>query len=557
MTTDVEHTEGAGPAHYPTLSQIESPADLKKIPEAALPELCAEIRSCLIENLSVNPGHFGSSMGAVDIIVALHYVFDTPRDRIVFDVGHQAYAHKLLTGRRDAFATQRTLGGISGFPFPAESEYDTFVAGHASNSISAALGMAIADLNTPGEEDRKTVALIGDASIGGGLAFEGLNNASINLYIAVTPYETRNITSCAIAKKLGARKTVARIDNSEFLKTENRSVLREIGIDHLIYPENLAANEINMSLTHNWARYWGEFHDGKLLMIGVKIHSDSILLEREIKDLPVTTHDFHIAAVKRNNETLIPHGNTKILADDIVYFITTPPHIQNVREMCGKRKRVIRNVMINGGGRIAMRFAKLHHDKFHIKILEQDLDRCEELATALPDCEIVHGDGRDVEVLRENSIDKYDAFLALTESSETNILTCMNAKEFGIPKTIAEVENLQFFGIGEYLNIGTIINKKLLASSRIFQILLDADETDLRFLALADAEVAEIDVKEGAKITKAQVKDLRLPQGMTLAALVRDEHVYLINGLTRIQAGDYVVVFSLMGTLQKIEKWFN
>lgn len=160
------------------LEGIDSPADLRALDPALLPQLCSEIRTSLIKHLSKNPGHFGSSMGAVEIIVALHYVFNTPRDRIVFDVGHQAYAHKLLTGRREAFKTQRTLNGISGFPFPAESEYDTFVCGHAGNSISAALGMATADLNTPSEKDRQTVALIGDASIGNGLAFEGLNNVS-------------------------------------------------------------------------------------------------------------------------------------------------------------------------------------------------------------------------------------------------------------------------------------------------------------------------------------------------------------------------------------------
>lgn len=162
------------------ISSINSPEDLRKIPLDRLPELCAEIREFLIANLSQNPGHFGSSMGAVDIIVALHYVYNTPRDRIVWDVGHQAYAHKILTGRRDDFKNLRKYRGLSGFPIPSESIYDSFVSGHAGNSISAALGMAIADMNTPGETDRKTVAVIGDASIGNGLAFEGLNNASNN-----------------------------------------------------------------------------------------------------------------------------------------------------------------------------------------------------------------------------------------------------------------------------------------------------------------------------------------------------------------------------------------
>lgn len=165
---------------YRMLSRIDSPADLRKLAEDDLPQLCCEIREYLIQNLAVNPGHFASSMGAVELIVALHYVFDTPYDRLVWDVGHQAYAHKLLTGRREAFKTQRTLNGISGFPSPHESEYDTFMAGHASNSISAALGMAIADKLTPGDENRKNVAIIGDASISGGLAFEGINNAANN-----------------------------------------------------------------------------------------------------------------------------------------------------------------------------------------------------------------------------------------------------------------------------------------------------------------------------------------------------------------------------------------
>lgn len=180
MEKSIQHinTASGGTSHL--LQGISSPADLRRLDVGQLPEVCHEIRDIIIDTLSVNPGHFASSMGAVDIIVALHYVFNTPRDRIVFDVGHQAYAHKILTGRRDALATQRTLNGISGFPTPSESEYDTFTCGHAGNAISAALGMAIADMNTPGEEDRNTVVLIGDASISNGLSFEGLNNASIN-----------------------------------------------------------------------------------------------------------------------------------------------------------------------------------------------------------------------------------------------------------------------------------------------------------------------------------------------------------------------------------------
>ncbi|MDE6669808.1 MAG: Trk system potassium transporter TrkA [Muribaculaceae bacterium] len=381
--------------------------------------------------------------------------------------------------------------------------------------------------------------------------------AEADLYIAVTPYETRNITSCAIAKKLGARKTVARIDNSEFLIPQNGLILKSLGVDFLIYPENLAADEIALALEHNWARYWGELNNGELLVIGVKLHSHSSLIDCKLKDLPVTGHNFHVAAIKRNNETIIPGGNDEIRHDDIVYFITTPPYIQTVRELCGKKKRYVKKALILGGSRIAMRFAKLYSDKFHLKIIDYNRERCEELATALPNCEIVCGDGRDIEVLREHNIYQYDAFMALTESSETNILACMTAKEFGVAKTIADVENLQFLSQAENLNIGTTINKKLLASSHIFKLLLDTDESNAKCLALADAEVSELMVRPGARITKAPVKDLHLPFGMTLAAVIKNGVSMLVGGNTRIDAGDFVVVFSLSGTLHKIEKWFT
>ncbi len=381
--------------------------------------------------------------------------------------------------------------------------------------------------------------------------------ADADLYIAVTPYETRNITSCAIAKKLGAKKTVARIDNFEFLKPQNRKILKEVGADYLIYPENLAAEEIDLALSHNWARYWGELHGGKLLLIGVKLHDDSPLIDCKLKDLPVKTHDFHVAAIKRNNETIIPTGQDEILRDDIVYFITTPEYVNEVQEICGKKKKIIKKALLLGGSRIGIRFARQFHEKYHIKIIDNNRQHCEMMATELPDCEIVYGDGRDVEVLRENYVYQYDAFLALTDSSETNILACLTAKEFGVCKTVADVENLQFLSQAENLNIGTTINKKLLASSHIFRILLVADESNTKFLALADAEVAEMPVKPKSKITRAVVKDLKLPYGMTLAALVRGENCELINGNTKIEAGDIVVVFCLSGTFRKIEKWFN
>ncbi len=391
-------------------------------------------------------------------------------------------------------------------------------------------------------------------------SFETMRTAGINhadLYIAVTPYETRNIASCSIAKRLGVKKTVARIDNYEFLKPENRKILKDLGIDTLIYPEFVAAQAIDLSLSHNWARYWAELGNGQLNLIGVKLRGNSKLCGLKIKDMPVSAHHFHIAAIKRNAETVIPGGNDTVEDNDIVYFITTPEYVEEVRELCGKKYKEIRKVMIMGGSQIALRFCYDFQNKYDILILDINRERCEYLATELPDIEVVNGDGRDVEVLRENSVYQYDAFVALTGQSETNILSCLTAKDFGVVKTIADVENLQFFSLAENLNIGHSINKKLMASSSIFQILLDSDETNSKFLALSDAEVCELVVKDNAKITKKHVKDLNLPWGMTLAALIRDGKAELIGGMTKIMSGDHVVVFCLTGTISKVEKWFN
>lgn len=391
-------------------------------------------------------------------------------------------------------------------------------------------------------------------------SFQTLKNigiSSTDLYVAVTPYESRNITSCAIAKKLGARKTVARIDNYEFLLPKNTQILKELGVDQLIYPELLAAEEINLSLSHNWARYWGELHGGQLLLIGVKLHEKSPLLNLSLMELPVENHDFHVAAIKRHNETIIPTGRDRLLLDDIVYFITTPEYIEKVRDLCGKKKKYIKKAFIYGASRIAIRFAKEYSHLYQLKIIDSNMEKCQQLATELPNVEVIYGDGLDLDILRENNIYQNDAFLALTDSSETNILACLTAKEFGVSKTVADVENIQFLSQAENLNIGTTINKKLLSSSRIFKLLLAADESNSKFLTLADAEVAEIQANKGSKITKEEVRNLKLPYGMTLAALVRDNHCQLVSGMTRIQAGDYVVVFCLAGMLQKLEKWFG
>lgn len=378
-----------------------------------------------------------------------------------------------------------------------------------------------------------------------------------DLFIAVTPYETTNVTACAMAKSIGAKKTVARIDNYEFMIDESQEFFTKIGVDYLIYPEFLAAQEIMTSLKRSWVRHWFELHDGEIILVGVKLRDTAPLIGKQLKDLAFVQRNFHISAIKRNHETIIPRGDDIIRANDILYFTTTRDHVDDLLDLCGKVQHDIKRVLIMGGSRIAIRLVAMAGEEYSFKIIESNLEVCKHLPERCPNCEIVHGDARDFDVLREEGIEDFDAFIALAESSESNILSCLTAKEFGVDKTIAEVENIQFISEAEGLNIGTIINKKLLASSKIFQILLDADINSSKCLALTDAEVAEIEVKPKSKITRAAVKDLNLSRDMTIAGLIRDGQGMLVNGNTVIQPGDHVVVFCLTGAIHKVEKLFN
>ena len=380
---------------------------------------------------------------------------------------------------------------------------------------------------------------------------------SADIFIAVTPYEARNIAACQLAKHLGARKTVARIDNSEYLAKKHRAYFIERGVDELIYPEYLAATEMITSLQHTWVRNWFEMFDGQLIVLGVKLRANAQFIGRQLREVGNISEVMHVSAIKRNRETIIPRGYDRILENDIAYVATTKQHIKQVAMLCGKQDITVEKVLISGGSEIAEQLVHMIGDRYRVKIIEPDYERCQQLADTLPDCNIVCGDARDTDLLEEEGISDYDVFVALSESSEANILGCMMAKEHGVRKTIAQVENLQYINEAETLNIGTIINKKLLASSRIFQMMLDNDVDNAKCLARADAEVAELVVKENSRVTRAAVKDLKLPDGMTIAGLVRNGIGLLVGGNTRLQAGDHVVVFCLSGSIHKIERTFS
>ncbi|MCM1483983.1 MAG: Trk system potassium transporter TrkA [Muribaculaceae bacterium] len=377
-----------------------------------------------------------------------------------------------------------------------------------------------------------------------------------DLFIAVTPSETDNLLACSIAKSFGAKRTVARIDNYEFMQSMHNEFFNTHGISALMYPEYLAAVEIKKALERNWVRFWFEIHNGELLVVGVKIRENARLTGMQLKQLSMSEHFFHVSAIKRNKRTIIPRGDDYIYPNDILYFTTTKEHVNELRDICGKQSHELKRIVVMGGSRIAVRLAAMVGERYDIKILDNNRTRCHELCERCLDATVVHGDGRDIETLVEEGIDQADAFIALTDSSETNILTCLTAKEHGVKKTIAEVEDLQFVSSAENLNIGTIINKKLLLSGRIFQLMLDADVDSSTFMALADADVAEIEVRPGAKVTKAMVKDLKLSTDLTIAGLIRRGKGMLVRGDTRIEPGDHVVVLFLNTAMHKIEKLF-
>ena len=393
-------------------------------------------------------------------------------------------------------------------------------------------------------------------------AFKVLKEAQTSkadLYIAVTPFETRNIVSCSMAKNLGARKTVARIDNYEFMKPEYKPYFKSLGVDDLIYPEYFASTEIISAIRHSWVRNWFELYNGELLLTGVKLRENAKLINIQLKDLAQSGHPFHVSAIRRRHETIIPRGNDHLEAGDIVYFTTTKKHIPYIRKIAGKEDYPdVRNVMVMGGSRIAVRTAQYVPDYMKVKIIESDYDRCNRLTELLDDgVMVINGDGRDMNLLKEEGIERMEAFVALTGSSESNILACLAAKRMGVRKTVAEVENIDYISMAESLDIGTVINKKMITASHIYQMMLDADVSNVKCLTYVDADVAEFTVNEHSKVTRHLVKDLGLPKGITIGGLIRGGEGVVVVGNTQILPGDHVVVFCHGMMIKKAEKYFK
>ena len=382
-----------------------------------------------------------------------------------------------------------------------------------------------------------------------------------DILLAVTESQNTNFTIAVLAKKLGAKKTIARIVNHEFLDTTEID-FKEVGIDFMISPEKLAAKEIQMLLHQSAFNDTIAFENGALNIVGCILSNNSPLINLTVKEAKQKYQDieFTTIALKREHstKTIIPRGDTVFHGDDQVYFSTPKEYLNDIYKLIGKEFFEVKHVMILGGSKIGAKSARnLCNENFKIKLIELKKERAFELADKLPNALVIQGDGRNVELLEEENIEEMDAFVAVTGNSETNIMSCLVAKSKGVKKTIALVENIDYINISHTIGIDTLINKKLLAASEIFKHVRKGEVVALANLHNVDAEVLEFDVKLNSKITKKLVKDLNLTKKAVFGGVIRNGKAHMTFGDFQIQENDKAVVFCLPEAIEEVSKLFN
>ena len=385
----------------------------------------------------------------------------------------------------------------------------------------------------------------------------GVKNA--DLFISVTRDENLNLSLCVLAKSMGAKQTIARVENVEFTDAHITDAFNRAGISSIIYPDDLAAQDIIAGLEQSWVRQRWDVHGGALTMLGIKLKEDCDILNKPLKVVCGPDTPYHVVAIKRGNNTIIPTGNDILQENDYVYFMTTKDFVPDMRRVVGKQQYPdVKNVIIVGGGKTAVRVANQLPRGVKAKIFETSAARCEELNSVIDTDRVmvINADGRSVANLLEENVKSAQALVALTGNAEANILTCMTAQELGVCKTIAMIENMDYMNIAGNADIGTVINKQALTASYIYQLLLNGDVRNIRNLLMVNADVAEFKAREGSRITAKRVCELNLSQSIELGGLVRDGVGMLINGNTQIQPGDNVVVFCQNTIISQIEKYF-
>lgn len=383
------------------------------------------------------------------------------------------------------------------------------------------------------------------------------NIENCRLFVAVTPDESRNMTSCMLAKKLGAEITVARVDTMEYMDEENQQFFRDRGISSLIYPELLVANEINHLITRPWARHWWEMQCGKLLLFAVVVREDCELIGKAISEISGPEDPYHITAIKRNETTIIPHGKTQILLGDLVFVMTGPENVNFVRRIFDKENiREAKRVVYMGANDITIRSISSLPKHISAFVVEQNKEKYERAEKAVhhPHCTFYHADARDLSFFYDEGIRRADVFVAATERTESNIIASLSAKRLmNFAKTITMVEQTSYLELAEKVDVGSIINKKAFAAAHIYRMLLQLNVDSIKSFTVADADVLEYRVKHDSVFTKKAVKDLHLPSQASIGGYVRGDKGYLANGNTIFQPGDVLLIFCLHSDTHKLK----
>ena len=380
-----------------------------------------------------------------------------------------------------------------------------------------------------------------------------------DLFIAVTHWEDTNITAAILAKRLGAIKTIARIDNLDYLEHSTLEFFKSLGIDSLIYPELIAAREVLSLLHETGTTDFMEFCGGKLAMYVQKLDQNAPIIDKSLMELSASTNTekYRAVAIKRNDITIIPRGNERFRLGDLVFVISTSDGIDEMMTTSGKENFEAKSIMILGGSRIGKHVALYMQKTSQVKLIDSNPLKCEALSDVLENTLIINGDCRNADLLQNEGIAHMDAFVAVTGNSETNVLSCLLAKKLGVKKTIAEVENMEYINLAENIGIDTIINKKIAAASRIFRHTTNPNVTQVKYMTGTESEVIEFNVPENARITKGTLRSLEFPANSIVGGGTRDGVPFIATGDTIINPNDKVVVFTLPSAYEKVSKFFT
>ena len=380
-----------------------------------------------------------------------------------------------------------------------------------------------------------------------------------DLLVAVTSSEEVNIATAILGKKLGAKKTVARISNAEYLDPRHGVNFNEIGIDFMIYPEELAALETVNLINRTAATDIIEFENGKLQVIGLRLDKNAPIIHKTLSEISkqYSTFDFRVVAIYRNFRTIIPKGNDKFLPNDQIFVISKSEALETVLKLAGKENIKFDNIMILGGGKIGRRVASLLSNKMTVKLIDSNPEKAFELADELPNTLVIQGDGRDIDLLAQEGIIDVDAFIAVTEDAETNIITCLMAKHLGVKKVIALVDKVEYVPLTQTIGLDSLINKKLIAANNIVRFIKKGEIISYSSLEGIDAVVMEFVAQPGSKITEENIAESDFPKDAIIGGFIRKNESFIALGSSKINAGDKVVVFSLPEAVGKIEKFFK